>query len=191
MQAFVVGAGQTILQPVMGANGLIISADQTATEGMEYNFPYLQYTIGTSDPFAFELGLYINDMDMADPVVFGFRLVEANNANWANYNTYASIGMNAATSIVNIVIADELNAGGQTLTNTNDAWGGDGGYNLLRVLVDGTGNVTYTINGAAPTATHALQFDNADVVIPFIRIGQAAGAQSDCAIRRMRIGYQA
>ena len=188
-QAFVVGAGQTILQPIMGANGLIISGDQAAAEGYEYNFPYHQYTIGTSDPFAFELGLYINDMDGADPYVFGFRKTEANNALMSAYDTYATIGMNAATSIVNIVIADELNAGGQTLTNTTDAWGGDGSYHLLRVLVDATGNVTYTIDGAAPSVTHAFQFDNADVVIPFIRCVHAAGAQTDVAIRRMRIGY--
>ncbi|MFO7881211.1 MAG: hypothetical protein R6U52_01575 [Kosmotogaceae bacterium] len=188
MQGFVVGAGQTILQPIMGANGLIISADQTATEGMEYNFPYFQYTVGTSDAFAFELGLYIDDMDGADPYVFGFRKTEANNALMSAYDTYAAIGMNAATSATNIVIADELNGGGQTLTNTTDAWGGDGSYHVLRVLVDGSGNVTYTIDGSAPTATHAFQFDNTDVVIPFIRIKHSASA-TDVAIRRMRIGY--
>jgi len=190
MIGFVVGAGQTILQPVMGANGLIISADEVNTEGMEYNLPYLQYTIGTSAAFAFELGLYINDMDMAAPVVFGFRKTEANNAAWANYTDYATIGMLAASSVVNIITATELNGGGQTVTDTTDAWGGNGSYHVLRVLVDATGNVTYTIDGVAPSASAAFQFDNTDVIIPFIRIGQSA-AVSDCAIRRMRIGFQA
>jgi hypothetical protein len=190
MQGFVVGAGQTILQPIMGANGLIINADKTNTEGMEYNFPYLQYTIGTSAAFAFELDLYINDMDGAAPYVFGFRKTEANNADWTAYNTLASMGMIAASSITNIVLATELNAGGQTITDTTDAWGGDGTTNTLRVLVDASGNVTYTINGAAPSATAAFQFDNADVVIPFIRIGHNASA-TDVAITGMRIGFQA
>jgi len=190
MQGFVVGAGQTILQPIMGANGLIISADQTNTEGMEYNFPYHQYTIGTSAAFAFELDLYINDMDGAAPYVFGFRKTEANNADWTAYDTLASMGMIAGTSTTNVVLATELNGGGQTITNTTDAWGGDGSTNTLRVLVDASGNVTYTINGAAPSVTAAFQFDNADVVIPFIRIGHSASA-TDVAITGMRIGYQA
>jgi hypothetical protein len=190
MQEFVVGAGQTIIQPIMGANGLIVNGDQANAEGYEYNFPYLQYTIGTSAAFAFELGLYINDMDGAAPYVFGFRKTEANNAAWANYTDYATMGMIAASSIVNIVTATELNSGGQTVTDTTDAWGGDGSTNTLRVLVDASGNVTYTINGAAPTASVAFQFDNADVVIPFIRIEHNANA-TDVAISSMRIGYQA
>lgn len=190
MEEFVIGAGQTIIQPVMGANGLIINGDQTVAEGYEYNFPYLQYTIGTSAAFAFELGLYINDMDGAAPYVFGFRKTEANNAVMANYDTFASIGMVAASSVTNIVISDELNAGGNTITDTTDAWGGDGSYHVLRVLVDGTGNVTYTIDGVAPSVTHAFQFDNADVVIPYIRCEHSA-SPTDVAIRRMRIGFQA
>lgn len=190
IQEFVVGAGQTILQPIMSANGLIINGDQTVGEGYEYNFPFLQYTIGTSAPFAFELGMYINDMDGAAPYVFGFRKVQANNAAWVDYTDYATMGMIAVSSPTEIVTATELNAAGQVVTNTTDLWGGDGSYHVLRVLVDGSGNVTYTIDGAAPSASAAFQFDNGDVVIPFIRIEHSA-SPTDVAIRRMRIGFQA
>ncbi len=190
MQGFVVGAGQTILQPLMGANGLIINMDQTNTEGMEYNFPFFQYTIGTSPAFAFELDLYINDMDGAEPYIFGFRKTEANNASYIAYDTWATMGMIASSSTTNVVLATELNGGGVTTTNTTDAWGGDGSTNTLRVLVDAAGNVTYTINGAAPSVTAAFQFDNADVVIPYIRIEHSASA-TDVAITGMRIGFQA
>lgn len=190
IQEFVVGAGQTILQPIMSANGLIINGDQTVGEGYEYNFPFLQYTIGTSAPFAFELGMYINDMDGAAPYVFGFRKVQANNAAWVDYTDYATMGMIAVSSPTEIVTATELNAAGQVVTNTTDLWGGDGSYHVLRVLVDGSGNVTYTIDGAAPSVVAAFQFDNGDVVIPFIRIEHSA-SPTDVAIRRMRIGFQA
>lgn len=189
MQGFVVGAGQTILQPIMGANGLIISADQTNTEGMEYNFPYHQYTIGTSAAFFMEVDLYINDMDGSNPYIFGFRKTEANNATWNAYDTYATIGMIASTSTTNIVVATELNGAGTTITNSGTAWGGDGSVNTLQVLVSAAGVVTYSINGT-PYAGPGFTIDNADVVIPYLRIEHSASA-TDVAIQGIRIGFQA
>ena len=170
--------------------------DLTATEGVEYNFDAARnnsrhaFTIGTSPAFFFELRFRINDMDGADPYIFGFRKVQANNATWENYTDYAAIGMNASTSATNIVIADELNGGGTTLTSTTDAWGGDGTTNTLKVLVSAAGVVTYTINGIAPTATHAFTFDNTDVVVPFIRLEHSA-SPTEVNLVSMKIGYQA
>ena len=189
LNAFVIGAGQTILQPVMTANGLEIGGDQTVAEGYEYNLPYHQYTIGTSAAFFFELGLYINDRDAASPFVFGFRKTEANNAVMANYTDYATIGMNAGTSVANIVTLTELNSAGQTATDSGTAWGGDGATNTLTVYVSAAGVVTYAINGT-PYAGPGFTFDGTDVVIPFIRCEQSA-TPSDVAITSIRIGYQA
>jgi hypothetical protein len=188
-QAYVVGAGQTILQPVMGANGLIISGDLANTEGYEYNFPYYQFTIGTSAAFQFVLKYYITTMAGSAPYIFGFRKTEANNATWTSYDTYATMGMIATSSATHVVLATELNGAGTTITDTTDNWGGDATAQELAVLVDGSGNVTYTINGSAPTATAAFQFDNGDVVIPFIRIEHNASA-AVVAAQKMKIGYQ-
>lgn len=188
-QAYVIGT-QSILQPVMGANGLIISGDETASDGYEYNIPYLQYTIGTSAAFFFEIDLYINDRDGGAPYVFGFRKTEANNATFGNYTDYATIGMIAASSTTNVVTATELNAGGQTVTISTDAWGSDAAAHTLAVLVDASGNVTYTFDGGSLGGAAAFQFDNTDVVIPFIRIEQSANP-TDVAIASMRLGFQA
>jgi hypothetical protein len=189
MEEYLIGT-QTIIQPIMSANGLVINGDQTNGEGLEFNFPYLQYTIGTSAAFFFELGLYINDMDGAAPYVFGFRKTEANNATFANYTDYATVGMNAATDTTHVTTLTELNGGGQTATASTDLWGGDGSTNTLAVLVDASGNVTYTLNGSSLNGAVAFQFDNTDVVIPIIRIGHSASA-TDVAITSMRIGFQA
>lgn len=195
MESYNVSA-QTIIAPRMDSNGLNIALDQAVGEGVEYNWGAGRtnsrhaFTIGTDAAFFFEVGLYINDMDGAAPYVLGFRKSEANNATFGNYTDYATIGMIAASSTTNIITATELNSGGQTVTDTTDAWGGDGSTNTLRVLVDASGNVTYTINGASPSSSAAFQFDNADVVCPFIRVGHSASA-TDVAITSLKVGYQA
>jgi hypothetical protein len=194
MEQFILGAGQTIIAPRMSANGLLISLDLTATEGAEYNFgaaldSSFGFTVGTSDAFFFELDLYINDMDGADPYIFGFRKTEANNATFADYTDYYALGMNAATSATECVIFDELNATGQTITNTTDVWGGDGTTNTLRVDVSAAGVCTSYINGVIATAAPAFTFD-ADRVTPFIRLTHSASPTA-VAITGMRIGFQA
>lgn len=195
MEQFIIGT-QTIIGPRMDSNGLLVSLDLTNAEGAEYNFGAGRtnsrhaFTIGTSAPFFFEVGLYINDMDGAAPYVIGFRKSEANNATMASYTDYAAIGMNAGSSTTNIVTMTELNSAGQTVTDTTDAWGGDGSTNTLRVLVDGSGNVTYTINGSAPSASAAFQFDNADVVVPYIHLLHNANA-TEVDITSIKVGFQA
>ena len=129
-------------------------------------------------------------MSGAGPFVIGFRKSEANNATLASYTDYGVIGMNAGTSATNIVIMDELNSGGQTITDTTDAWGGDGTAKTLRVLVSAAGVVTYTIDGAAPSVTNALTFDTPDVVVPFIHLLQNADL-SKVHLISMKVGFQA
>lgn len=178
-EEFIIGAGQTIIAPRMGSAGLLISLDLTSTEGAEYNpgprnNTKYSYTIGTSAAFAFEATLTAADVSGCDPLVIGFRKVEANNATFADYTDYASIGL-SATDGANIWLLTELNAGGVTATDTTNAWT-DGQTKVLKVLVSAAGVVTYTIAGVAPVVTAAFTFDNGDVVIPFIRLTHAAVA---------------
>jgi len=197
MEQFIIGAGQTILAPTMGTNGLAINLDKAVSEGAEYNFDAARtnskyaFTIGTDAAFFFEVDLYINDMDGAAPYVIGFRKSEANNATFANYTDYACVGMNAATSGTEVVTIDELNGGGQTITNTGQLWGGDGTTNTLTVLVSAAGVVTYQFNGGALGGAGAFTFDNGDVVCPFIRIEHSASATDVAINQTMKIGYQA
>lgn len=178
-EEFIIGAGQTIIAPRMSSSGLLISLDLTNTEGAEYNpgprnNTKYSYTIGTSAAFAFEATLNAADVSGCNPLVIGFRKVEANNATFADYTDYASIGL-SATNGANIWLLTELNAGGITATDTTDVWT-DGQTKVLKVLVSAAGVVTYTIAGIAPAVTAAFTFDNGDVVIPFIRLTHAAVA---------------
>lgn len=178
-EQFILGAGQTIIAPRMSSTGLLISLDLTNTEGAEYNpgprnNTKYSYTIGTTAAFYFEARLNAADVSGCDPLLIGFRKVEANNATFADYTDYASLGL-SATDGANIWLKTELNAGGQTSTDTTNTWV-DGASHTLRVNVSAAGVVTYLIDGVAPVVTAAFTFDATDVVIPFIRLTHGAAA---------------
>lgn len=195
MEQFILGAGQTIIAPRMTALGLDISLDATDNDGAEYNFGARAnakhaYTIGTSAAFAMEATIYVTDVSGCDPLVMGFRKVEANNATLASYTDYACIGLNQATSATNVAILTEVNAGGTTDTDTTDAWA-DTTAVKLKVLVSSAGVVTYEIDGAAPTVTAAFTFDDTDVVMPFIHFLNGADVAGPVNVSTLKIGLQA
>jgi len=196
MEQFVIGAGQTIIAPVMDATGLLVSGDLTATEGFEYNFGAAldtsrhAFTIGTDAAFFLEWKFTVADVSGCEPCMIGFRKTEVNNATVTAYTDYAMIGLDAVASVGNVVIKTELNSGGTTNTNTTDAWG-DGESHTLQVLVSAAGVVTYTIDGVAPSVTAAFTFDNGDVVAPFFRLTHGAGAPGTVHWETMKCGYQA
>jgi len=196
MESFIIGT-QTILAPRMSANGLAIELDNTNAEGVEYNFGARSnakhaYTIGTSAAFFFSATLTVVDLSGCAPLMVGFRRVAANNSVIADYTDYFCAGLNTATSITEVVLLDELNGGGQTITNSTTVWtGGDTGTTTIRVLVSAAGVCTYTIDGGAPAVTNAVTFDNADVVMPFIHFLNGADVAGEVALTAMSCGFQA
>jgi hypothetical protein len=195
MEQFMIGT-QTIIAPRMTANGLNLALDNTAADGVEYNFGARNnakhaYTIGTSAAFFIEAQIYVQDLSGCDPLMVGFRKVEANNATFASYTDYVGIGLNQATSATNVVILDELNSGGQTATDSTDAWGGDGSSQTVKVLVSASGVVTFEVGGSAASAAPAYTFDNTDVVMPYIHFVQGADVTSEVSLVSLKIGFQA
>ena len=196
MEQFIIGT-QTIIAPRMSANGLAIELDNTNAEGAEYNFGARNnakhaFTIGTDAAFFLEAKFQVADLSGCAPLMVGFRKVEANNATLANYTDYFCAGLNSATSATNVVLLDELNSGGQTATDSTDAWGsGDGTSATIKVLVSASGVCTYTIDGGAPSATNAMTFDTADVVMPFIHFLNGADVAGEVALISFKCGYQA
>jgi len=196
MEQFILGAGQTIIAPRMTANGLNLALDQTSTEGAEYNFGARSnakhvYTIGTSAAFFAEAKFYVSDLSGCAPLMMGFRKVEANNATLADYTDYACIGLNSATSATNVVILDELNSGGQTATNTTDAWGGDAAAQTVKVLVSAAGVVTFEVNGSAASAAPSFTFDNTDEVMFFCYFLNGADLAGEVGLQTLKVGFQA
>ena len=194
MEQFILGAGQTIIAPRMSAAGLLVSLDLADNEGAEYNWGARAgakntFTIGTSPAFYLEWAFTLADVTGADPVMIGFRKVEANNATFASYTDFASIGVSETDNSASISLKTNLNSGGVTTTDTTDAWT-DGQKHTLRVNVTTAGVVTYLIDGVAPSATAAYTFTNALAVMPFIHWVQAAGTTSALHIHSLKCGFQ-
>ena len=195
MEQFILGAGQTIISPRMGVAGLDIALDQTSNDGAEYNFgaarlnsPHAK-TIGTSAAFQIVVTVDIVDVSGCEPLLFGWRKVEANNATITSYTDYASIGLDNEAFVGNAVISTELNSGGTTNTDTSDAWA-DGASHEIAVLVSASGVVTYTFDGGAPTATAAFTFDSTDVVVPFCHFLHGADLAGAVEVTSLQIGFQ-
>ena len=196
MEQFIIGT-QTIIAPRMSATGLDIELDNNNTDGVEYNFGARAnakhaYTIGTSAAFFFSATLTVEDLSGCAPLMVGFRKVEANNKVLIDYADYFCAGLNTATSTTEVVLLDELDGGGQTITNSTTVWtGGDTGTTTINVLVSASGVCTYTIDGGAPAATNAMTFDNAEVVMPFIHFLNGADVAGAVSLNAMSCGFQA
>ena len=194
MEQVILGPGQTIIAPRMTENGLSIGLDNIFETGAEYNFGARNnakhvYTIGTSRAFFMEASFYVEDISGSQPLVIGFRKVEDNVPLFGNYTDLAVIGLRTIAPI-NVVLTTRLNEGLLTTTDTTDPWGGDGAVQTVKVLVSGSGSVTYEIAGSTPTVTAPFTFDNGDLVMPFIYFLHSATLADEVTIQTLKIGFQ-
>jgi hypothetical protein len=198
MEQFVLGAGQTIIKPVMTATGLLISGDETATEGFEYNWGAARanskhaFTIGTSPAFYLQWRFRADDISGLEPCYCGFRKTQANQVTGqiALYTDFVAYGLNDGIAPGDACISTQLNTGGLTNTDCNDAWA-DAATHTLRINVSAAGVVTFLFDGAPPTATQAFTFDTGDVVHPFFRHEFNAALPDAIEWISMECGYQA
>jgi hypothetical protein len=192
--AVALGAGQTITTPTMAAGGLDITGDQADNEGFDITAGYLGASgrpmiPGTDPAFQFCATITVTDVSDTDELFVGWRKLETVQATDANYDTYAQIGIIASAATAAIQINTEDDGGGATTTDTTDTWA-DAATKALCVKVSSAGAVTYTINGAAPTATAAFTFDDGEPVIPTIRFLHAGAADCVPVVSRWEVSYQ-
>lgn len=195
MEQFIIGT-QTIIVPRMDATGLLSSLDLTATDGWELNFGAARansrhaFTIGTSLAFFMELRFTLADVSGCEPLYFGFRKTQANQAAFGAYTDFVGYGVNNLVAGGDAIIGTRLNSGGINSTDTNDAWG-DGTTHTLQVLVSAAGVTTFTFDGGPPTATQAFTFDTGDVVHPFIHNLMGAAIPGAIHLQWLKVGFQA
>lgn len=169
---------QTILAPSLGTYGLNIVQDETENDGMEYCLGINAnnkgvFTVGTDAAFFARMKFYIDDVSGTDDCAFGFRKVEAYQANIDDYDEMAALNVISG----DVKIETILNAGTTTTTDTTFNWG-DAEIHTLEIFVSAAGVVTYKIDNSPPATTAAFTFDDAEVVVPFFYQLAAADPES-------------
>lgn len=185
---------QTILAPVLTAVGLDIGMDQTAADGIELTHGItarcpVAFVVGTDPAFFVRAVIKVEDASGANPLVIGFRKVEAYQATVAAYADYAAIGIIGTADPNTIFTTTEAAGGGNTNTDTTNTWA-DAAIKELKVKVSAAGVVTYEINNAAPTVVAAFSFTAADVVEPFGFFLHAADVAGLVEFIDWEVGFQ-
>lgn len=182
-----IGAGQTLLGPLMDTTTgtLDVSQDQTDDEGVQYIFgglttgnpfkhtvPNLPTTVG-SRPTEIALDLEIADVSGTDDCAFGFRKLEAVQANIDDYDEMAAINVISGTIFTETI----LNNGATVATSSGVTWA-DGARKRLRLTLDGR-RVRYYVKPQGGTEVEinsgtVFRFDAGEVVVPFFYFLQTA-----------------
>ncbi len=178
---------QAIDRPAPTTTGMNYAGDQTNNDGIELVYSCTttkgregvdRFTVG-SQAFSAEMELSIATVAGTDVGNFGFRKVEALQADLHDYDEMAGLFPISG----NISIQTIINDASTVTTDTTADWA-DAAVHSLKVMVDKAGAVTYKIDGAAPSTTVAYSFDTGEVVTPFIHFLQASGAQTGALVLR-------
>lgn len=146
-------------------------------------------TCNSSPAFFLKATFIITTDNLVNQLFIGFRKQQSYTATLTSYTDYATIGISGTNSPAKIQIQTQTGSGGQTTTNTTNTWA-SGATHTLGVFVDASGNVTYTIDGSAPTATAAFQFASGKNVIPFMWYVTPAGGSAEVDITSWIFGNQ-
>lgn len=191
----VLGAGQTLINPVMIATGLDVSGDDADNEGVELYLGLLNrvkgvFKIGTDDAFFCRMRFAIATVGSADIIQFGFRGgATVPQAAQADYNDYTDMAcFDIANGRVDLVTA--LNNAAIVRTDTTLTDWADAGVHEVEIRVSAAGVVTYKFDGGDPTVVAAFTFDDGDVVTPYFHVLHDASADLGCALQEFECGLQ-
>lgn len=179
---------QTIDVPQANTSGIDYSYDAADDEGIAWVMSdeavkgregIDRFTVG-SQAFSASLKFSLSDVSDTDDCAFGFRKVEAHQANIDDFDEMACLNVISG----NITIETILNGGATTSTDTTSNFA-DGETHTLKVNVAKSGAVTYEIDGQAPSTTAAFSFDIGEVVTPFGYFLHAAASTMGVVLQKL------
>lgn len=200
LEQFNLGAGQTIITPVLIAanGGMDIGQDQTSTEGADYTIgaPQAGTTAGKcvfqarkDRAFFARLRFSIEDVSGVNPFYFGWKKCTAANATFATGATdYATLAIITAADPASVQTSTRLNSGTATSTVTGLTLA-DTVVTTWAVYVDGDGYARMTVDGVT-TGESGFRLDDSDYVCPFFRVLNAADLAGVIALRALEVGFK-
>jgi len=173
--------------PSVSADGLELSLDANVTDGVTAQeitngitaASPCAYTVGTDRPFYLEAKVKIDDISDLEELFVGFRKAEAYQADPDSYDEMAAfhIGETGATAADGqINMATILNNAATAYTDSTEADWADGETKTLKVSVRRSGEVEFSLDGAAPTVSAYYKFDEGEVVVPFLYADNTSGS---------------
>lgn len=187
---------QVQLAPELDTFGLNLVQTATAGQGSEVCLGQnalcpAAFVIGEDAAFFMRCQFKVSDTSGINPLIIGFRKVQAFDATLTNYTDYVAIGIEGTANPNTIFIDTQIGSGGAVQTNTTETWA-DTETHYLAIFVSATGLVSYQIDGQTPTALPVAPytFTSGLQVMPFIRTTQAADTCAQCSIDWMEVGFQ-
>lgn len=187
-----VNAGN-VLVPPGGASGLDLTLSQTDDEGCQYVpgglFGPWRMTVERTAGQAVPKGMFIrlrfviSDVTGTDDCAVGFRKAEAVQAAIDGYDEGAWLNVISG----NVTRESILNNAATDVSDTGLNWA-DGEEHEIEVHVAGNGQVRFLYDGEdAPATGAAYQFDDAEVIVPFIYVLQA-GDLTEVFLKELEVG---
>lgn len=184
---------QSVKGPEANANGLRLDFDAAAGDGVNIVpgglfGPWrmvVERTAGGTVPdgLFFRARLLIEDVSGNAEFNIGFRKAEAVQAAVDNYDEAAYVNV----LVGDIKIETILNNAATVTVDTTSNWA-DGEEHELLVTVNGKGQVKFYVDGLDPVVSAAaFQFDDNEVIVPFIHHVQAADF-SFIYVKRLEVG---
>lgn len=188
------GAGQTIIVPIIKDDGLEISQDQANDEGVELcagitSRAVSSFIVGTDPAFFFRARGVIDDVSGSDELAFGWRKNQAYQAALASYTDFAVLNLKAGAWETKT----NLNNGGVTTTVLTGSTVADLGAFEVMIKVSAAGACTYEVGTAGsrttPSLAPAFTFDSTDVLVPFVRFLHDTDLADSVRIRHWEAGF--
>lgn len=189
-----IGGAATVLGPTAHANGLDLMLDQTNLEGAAYVpggllGPWRLVVDRSTTPPADPLGIFIrarlrvNDVSGAGIIAVGVRKSEAAQALHDDYDELFGVALVGG----DILRKSILNNAATVSQDTGLDWLDDETHEL-EVQCFTNGKCVIYVDGAQPAVVGAAyQFDNAEVVVPYIQTAQGVDL-TNCWVQQLTVG---